>query len=154
KAEFIPKIAFQATYISPFSVDFLPRNIYSVGFLLDWDIFDAGRRRHDVAEKRQQLEQARLAAAQRESTTLLDVGEQYRNLEQGRKTVAAAELNRAARRERLRVSKDRYEQEVIIAEELLRGQSELAEAERQYIQALAAFWTARADLERAVGEDR
>src|SRR5262249_34950425 len=153
KAQFIPDLAFVASYISPYSVSFLPRNIYSVGFLVEWKIFDGGRRHHAVAEKRDQLEQARLALAERESATLLEVGEQYRNLEEQRTSVTAAELNRAARRERLRISKDRYAQQAIIAEELLRAQSDFADAERQYVQTLAAYWTARADLERAIGEE-
>ncbi len=153
RAQFIPDLGFQAAYISPYSVDFLPRNIYTVGFLLQWEIFDAGRRRHDVAEKNKAREQARLAQAERESATLLDVGEQFRRVQESSKSLTASELNRAARRERLRIAKDRYEQQAIIAEDLLRAQAELAEADRQYVRDLAAFWTARADLERAVGED-
>lgn len=153
RADYLPDLGFVASYISPYSADFLPRNIYSVGFLFQWEIFDGGRRRHQIAEKRAQLEQALLSAAQTESATLLDVGDKYRGLEEGRRSLAAAELNRMAKRERLRISKDRYEQQVIVAEDLLRAQSEFADAERQYIGALAAYWTARADLERAVGEE-
>ncbi len=153
RAQFIPDLAFQAAYISPYSVDFLPRNIYSVGFLFQWEVFDAGRRRHDVAEKNKAREQARLAQVDRESSTLLDVGEQFRRVEESRKSLSASELNRSARRDRLRIARDRYEQQAIIAEDLLRAQADLAEADRQYVRDLAGFWSARADLERAVGED-
>ena len=154
KSKFLPDLGFAATYLSPFSVEFLPRHIYSVGLLFQWDVFDAGRRSRDVADKRDQLEQARLAAAQAEDSALLDVGAQYRRFEAERQSLRASELNRTARRDRLRIARDRYEHQVIIAEDLLRAQADFAEAEKEYIKSLAAFWTARADLERAVGEDQ
>jgi outer membrane protein TolC len=146
-------VALQANYISPYSVDFLPRNIYSVGLLFQWEIFDGGRRRHDAAEKAHALEQAKLADSERENSIVVDVGIRFRRLEQARRELAASELERSSRRERLRISKDRYRAEIITTDDLLRAQAELADAERQYVAALSGFWTARADLERAVGEE-
>ncbi|HEU5249664.1 MAG TPA: TolC family protein, partial [Thermoanaerobaculia bacterium] len=138
---------------SPYSSEFLPRNIFSIGFFLQWDVFDAGRRKHQAAEKEDALEQAKLAVAETESSIALDVGAQFRRLEQSRRELEASELERAARRERLRIAKDQYRAEMVTAEQLLRAQSDLADADRQYVQALATFWSARADLERAVGEE-
>jgi outer membrane protein TolC len=152
KAEFLPDLGFQANYVSPYSSDFLPRNIFSIGFFLQWDVFDAGKRKHEAAEKADALAQAKLAVAETESSIALDVGTQFRRVEQSRRELAAAELERAARRERLRISKDQYRAEIVTAEQLLRAQSDLADADRQYVQALSTFWSARADLERAVGE--
>jgi outer membrane protein TolC len=153
KAQYIPDLGLAATYLNPYSVDFLPRNIFTIGAFLQWEILDGGRRHHDIAEKSAQLDQAKLAAVRTENATLLDVGDKYRKVEESRGSLDAATLNRSARRERLRVAQQRYGQEVILADELLRTQSDFADAERQYLQALAAFWTARADLDRAVGED-
>lgn len=153
KAEFLPDLGFQANYVSPYSSDFLPRNIFSIGFFLQWDVFDAGKRKHEAAEKADALAQAKLAVAETESSIALDVGTQFRRVEQSRRELAAAELERAARRERLRISKDQYRAEIVTAEQLLRAQSDLADADRQYVQALSTFWSARADLERAVGEE-
>lgn len=153
KAQFIPDLGLAATYFNPYSVDFLPKNILTLGAFFEWEILDGGRRSHDVAEKGAQLEQARLNAARAESATLLDVGDKYRRLEEARTSLDAAELNRKARRERLRIARDRFGQQVIVAEDLLRAQADFADAERQYFQALAAFGTARAGLERAVGEE-
>jgi len=153
RADYLPDVALQANYISPYSVDFLPRNIYSVGLLFQWEIFDGGRRRHDAAEKAHALEQAKLADSERENSIVVDVGIRFRRLEQARRELAASELERSSRRERLRISKDRYRAEIITTDDLLRAQAELADAERQYVAALSGFWTARADLERAVGEE-
>ncbi len=153
KADFLPDLDFQANYVSPYSSSFLPRNIFSIGFFLQWDVFDAGKRKHQAAEKEDALEQAKLAVAETESSIAVDVGTQFRRLEQSRRELAASELERAARRERLRISKDQFRAEMVTAEQLLRAQSDLADADRQYVQALSTFWSARADLERAVGEE-
>jgi outer membrane protein TolC len=153
KTEFLPDLGFQANYVSPYSSSFLPRNIFSIGFFLQWDVFDAGKRKHEAAEKADALAQAKLAVAETESSIAVDVGTQFRRFEQSRRELAASELERAARRERLRISKDQYRAEMVTAEQLLRAQSELADADRRYIQALSTFWSARADLERAVGEE-
>lgn len=153
KADFLPDLGFQANYVSPYSSSFLPRNIFSIGFLLHWEVFDAGKRKHQAAEKADALAQAKLAVAETESSIAVDVGTQFRRYEQSRRELDASELERAARRERLRISKDQYRAEMVTAEHLLRAQSELADADRQYVQALSTFWSARADLERAVGEE-
>jgi outer membrane protein len=153
KADFLPDLGFQANYVSPYSSSFLPRNIFSIGFLLHWEVFDAGKRKHQAAEKADALAQAKLAVAETESSIAVDVGTQFRRYEQSRRELDASELERAARRERLRISKDQYTAEMVTAEHLLRAQSELADADRQYVQALSTFWSARADLERAVGEE-
>jgi outer membrane protein len=153
KTEFLPDLGFQANYVSPYSSDFLPRNIFSIGFFLSWDVFDAGRRKHEAAEKAHALEQAKLAAAERENSIAAEVGARFRRLDTSRRELAAAELERAARRERLRIAKDRYRAELLTADSLLRAQADLADADRQYTQALSTFWSARADLERAVGEE-
>jgi outer membrane protein TolC len=153
KAEFLPDLGFQANYVSPYSSEFLPRNIFSIGFFLSWDVFDAGKRKHEAAEKAHALEQAKLAVAQTESAIAVDVGREFRRFEQSRRELTASELERSARRERLRISKDQFRAEVVTAEQLLRAQSDLADADRQYVQALSTFWSARADLERAVGEE-
>lgn len=153
RADLLPDLGFQANYVSPYSSSFLPRNIFSIGFFLQWDAFDAGKRKHQAAEKEDALAQARLAVAETESAISVDVGTQFRRLEQSRRELAASELERAARRERLRISKDQFRAEMVTAEQLLRAQSDLADADRQYVQALSTFWSARADLERAVGEE-
>ena len=153
KADLLPDLGFQANYVSPYSSSFLPRNIFSIGFFLQWDAFDAGKRKHQAAEKEDALAQAKLAVAETESAIAVDVGTQFRRFDVSRRELEASELERAARRERLRIAKEQYRVEKVTAEQLLRAQSDLAEADRQYVQALSTFWSARADLERAVGEE-
>jgi outer membrane protein len=153
RSEYIPDLSFSASYLSPFSIRFLPKNIFTVGLLLDWEIFDGGRRAREAAEARELAEQARLAAADRDASIEVDVAKKHRSLEESRRKLAAADLLRAAKRDRLRISGERYGQQAIRAEDLLRAQADLADAEKQYVAALAGYWSARADYDRAVGED-
>jgi outer membrane protein TolC len=62
-----------------------------------------------------------------------------------------AELAQQTARERLRVAADRYRLEASLHRQVLETQAALAEADQQYQQALSAFWTARADVAKAVG---
>jgi outer membrane protein TolC len=48
---------------------------------------------------------------------------------------------------------DAYSRQTILLSDLLQQQSAVASAEDQYRQGLLAFWTARADFERALGKE-
>jgi outer membrane protein TolC len=56
--------------------------------------------------------------------------------------------------EKLRVMGNRYKQQAALLNDVLNAQAALAEADNQYQQALLAFWSARADFEKAVGGDQ
>src|SRR2546426_1145274 len=47
----------------------------------------------------------------------------------------------------------RYRQKAVLLKDVLESQEKLASADRQRDEALLSAWTARADLERALGED-
>ena len=59
---------------------------------------------------------------------------------------------RDAEQRRLREVTDRYNQKAALLADLLQQQAAVSQAEAQYQQALAGFWTARADFEKAIGE--
>jgi outer membrane protein TolC len=56
-------------------------------------------------------------------------------------------------RENVRLRLTQYDVQAALLSDVLQTQSSLADSDSQYQQALAAFWTARADFERALGED-
>jgi outer membrane protein TolC len=84
---------------------------------------------------------------------LQEVDSQFRQLHEARAQLAVAESARDAEQERLRNQTSAYSQQAILLSDLLQQQASLATAEDQYRQALLAFWTARADFERALGEE-
>jgi len=58
KSANIPNITAYARHSYQDGVPFLVRNFATVGFILDWDVFDFGKRRSAVREREAQLAQA------------------------------------------------------------------------------------------------
>lgn len=153
KAEYIPEINLTFTYLSPFNIDFVPKNIAAVGVMGSWEPFDWGRRAREVAEKGRVVEQARTGVAEAESRVLIDVNTKFRQLQEARALVQVARAQRQAEGERLRVVKDRYGLKAALLKDVLEAATTHAEAERAYQQAVAKFWSARAEFDHALGED-
>ena len=49
RAEYIPDISLQLSYISIPNISFVPKNIVSAGFLMQWQPFDWGQKKHKIA---------------------------------------------------------------------------------------------------------
>jgi outer membrane protein len=152
KTEYIPDVSLIFTYLSPFNVDVVPKNITVAGFALSWDVFDFGRKRHDLVAKNHTIDQAEAGIDETAAQILLDVGNRYRKLEEARQQLRVATLSRDVSQERVRVGLDRYEQPAVMLKDLLQLQTSLAETSYKYSESLLAYWTARAELEKAMGE--
>ena len=152
KTEYIPDVSLIFTYLSPFNVDVVPKNITVAGFALSWDVFDFGRKRHDLLAKSHTIEQAGAGIDETAAQILLDVGNRYRKLEEARQQLSVATLSRDVSQERVRVGLNRYEQQTVMLKDLLQLQTSLAETTYKYSESLLAYWTARAELEKAMGE--
>jgi outer membrane protein len=154
KAESIPDVSLAVTYVSFVNVDLLPRNVAIAGVQLKWEPFDWGRRGKERAEKELQLEQARSGARDAEDRVRLEVAQQFRKLQQARLLVEAGRLNREAAREKLRVATARHRQDAALLKDALQAQAAASAAQAQYDQALLTFWTAKADFQKAIGEEQ
>jgi outer membrane protein len=152
KTHYIPDISIQASYISPANITFLPQNIGSVGALLTWQPWDWGQKRHNVAQRVDAEEQAALSADDTRDQILLDVNSNFRHLREARAQLAAVDAARDAEREKLRNQQEAYSQQSILLSDLLRQQASVADAEEQYREALVGYWRARANFEKALGE--
>lgn len=153
KTRYVPDISVQANYVTPAGINFLPQNIGGVGALLTWQPWDWGQKRHSIAQRVIAQNQAVLTEEDARDQVLLEVDSQFRKLREARAQLAVAETARDAEQERLRNQTNAYSQQAILLSELLKQQASLATAEDQYRQALLGFWTARADFERALGEE-
>jgi outer membrane protein TolC len=153
KTRYLPDIAIQANYLTPAGIDFLPKNIAAVGALLTWQPWDWGQKHHNVAQKVIAEQQAALTEEDVRDQVLLDVDAQFRRLREARAQLSVAVSAREAEEERLRNHTEAYAQEAILLSVLLQQQASLAAAQDGYRQALSLFWTARADFERALGEE-
>ena len=155
KSEYIPDVSVGFTSLSLRNFDeVVPRNIASVGVVMSWEPFDWGRKKRQLAEKSKTIEQAENSLKETEDQILIEVGDKFRRLQQTQQALRVARLNQDAEREALRVTQGRYKFEAALLTEVLQSQAKLADANNQYQQTLLSFWTAKAEFEKALGQDK
>ena len=155
KSEYIPDVSVGFTSLSLRNFDeVLPKNVASVGMVMSWEPFDWGRKKRQLAEKSKTIEQAENSLKETEDQILIEVGDKFRRLQQTQQALRVARLNQDAEREALRVTQGRYKFEAALLTEVLQSQARLADANNQYQQALLSFWTAKAELEKALGQEK
>ena len=152
-AEYLPDISLQLSYFSLPNISFAPKNVLSVGFLLQWQPFDWGQKRHKIEELKSTSKQAAIFAQDAEQQVLLDVNQKFRKLREARALLDTQAAVQETEREKLRVLMNQYQQKSALLADLLQEQALVAQADNQYQQALASFWTAKADFDHAVGRD-
>jgi outer membrane protein TolC len=152
KAEYIPDISLSMNYLSPFDIKFLPENITAVGVSMNWDLYDWGKKKHELASKSEVVEQAKTAVDETAAQIQVEVGLNFRKLEEARQKLRVAELELDADREKVRVAMDKYDSHAVLLKDVLQMKASLAEKTYRYQESLLSFWTARADLEKSIGE--
>ncbi|HET6897029.1 MAG TPA: TolC family protein [Vicinamibacteria bacterium] len=154
KAERIPDISLGVSVVSFINVDLVPRTIAQAGLQVKWEPFDWGRRGKERAEKTIQVEQAKLSAREARDRARLEVGERFRKLQEARLLVEAQQLSRDAADEKLRVSMSRNRYEANLVKDVLDAQASTSAAHSDYDRALLTFWTAKADFQKAIGQEQ
>jgi outer membrane protein TolC len=153
KTRYIPDISIQANYLTAPNISFLPQNVGAVGVLVTWQPWDWGQKRHNIAQKLDAEKQAQLSIDSVRDQVLQEVDSTFRRLREARELLLATQAARDAEAEKLRNEMDAYSHQTILLSDLLQQHSSVASAEDQYRQGLLAFWKARADFERALGEE-
>jgi outer membrane protein TolC len=148
----VPDVGIAFSFVRLFNVDVIPQTVAAAGIVVSWEPFDWGRRRLERAGKARALEQARLGLQEAEALVTLDVRVKVRKAQEARSGLQVADLARQTAAERLRVATDKYRVEATLLKDVLEAQTAAARAAQEYQQALGAFWTARADMEEAIGE--
>jgi outer membrane protein TolC len=154
KSEYIPDVS--AAFIYAGFRNFgeaVPQNLASVGLAINWEVFDWGRKRDELAGKDKTIEQARDNLRQAESRVLIDISDKFRKLQQTRQALVVAQLAEQTALETLRINTNKYKLTAALLSDVLQSQSTLAEASHDFQQTLLGYWTARAEFEKALGED-
>lgn len=155
QAEYLPDLAAEFNNLSFLNYGrYFPSQSTSVGVSLSWEPFDWGRKKHEVAEKRVTIGQARHAINESEASVLVDVNDKFRQMRQSRSQLRVARLAQETAIESLRVAKNKYAVQSALLKDVLQGQVSLEQANTDYQQALLSFWNALAEFERAKGEDQ
>ena len=155
KSEYIPDVSAAITYASPRNFDkYVPKNFASAGVSVSWEVFDWGRKKHQLEEKQKTIEQANNSLRDAESSVMIEVGAKMRDLQQAGQTLRVAHLRQETARENMRVSINKYKLVATLLSNVLQTQATLADADYEYQKALLAFWTAKAEYEKAIGADK
>jgi outer membrane protein len=151
RAKYIPDISFQVGYLGFQNVNFLPQNAGSAGFVMQWQPFDWGYKKHRIRELKAATEQKATAEEDVAERVLLDVEDKFRKLGEARMLLDAQTDQRKAEQARFREITNRYNQQSSLLSDLLQQEAATSQAEALYQQALAGVWTARAEFEKAIG---
>ena len=153
KTDYLPEVGLSVSYISPLNIDGAPHQIASAAIQMQWEPWDWGRKSRTLASKDLGIQQARNGVRETEERALLEINSRFRKLEEMRVQLRAIRIGQDVARENARMRVTQYEVQAALLSDVLQTQSSLADSNSQYQQALSSFWTARADFERALGEE-
>jgi outer membrane protein len=153
KAQYIPQIGIDYLFVAPFSAQGLPQYINTVGIRLKWDVYDWGYKKHLMDQDQRTIEQTKFNLTETQSQVAVDLGNRFRKLREARANVKVAQLAQQSEKEKLDVVLGQYKQKATLLTNVMTEQTNMAQTEAQYQQAIAAFWTARSDFEKSLGED-
>jgi len=153
KAKYLPDLDLSVHYLSPFGVNFVPTNVAGLGLEFNWEPFDWNRRKHEVNEKNLKVEESKVNLDETKSQVLLNVNREFRAVHEAQAAVAAADAQRESAREKLREATEQYGQKTKLLRDVLQQQASVEQANADYSSAVASFWSAKAKLEKAMGEE-
>ncbi len=154
-AAFDPTIAAQYIGIQTTPINsLLPKEIGIAGVSLTWEPFTWGRKKHDSAMHRAELEEAVNKEQDAKEQVEIDVGEQFRRLQLAAARLHVASLTRQMANESLRVAQKQYEVQFSLLKTVLQSQSALEGSNADFQRALGELWAARAEYERALGNEQ
>ncbi len=154
KAEYIPDVSLAFSYYTTVNFEnVFPSNVGTVGMSVRWEPWDWGRKHDEYREKRAKEEQAEVGVSATERAALLEVRNAYSQLGNARRQLALSDASERAARQKLKELQEKVKREAALSRDLYQAQSDLASADSQQQQALTAFWKARADLKKAIGEE-
>jgi outer membrane protein len=155
KSEFIPDVSLTFSHVATFNYsNFLPRSVSGVGVQVEWEVFDWGRKKKEVAEKTRTVAQADNNLVETESLVLMEVNNKYRTLQESCQLIRIAKLAQTTARANVQLVTYKYRLDAVLLKDVLHAQTSLANADYDYQKALLSFWTAKADFEKAIGEDK
>ncbi len=153
RAGFIPDISALFYHAQPLDTGGLPGELAYAGLQLSTDIFDWGRRSREVAERHRAVAQAQNAARDARARVTREADDRAAAVQAANAQLLAAAAGRNAARGALAAAVAQLRRQPRLLEQALAAQLAAQQAEGAYRRALSAFLTARADLERGLGED-
>jgi outer membrane protein TolC len=155
KTEFLPDVSLVLTHAQTFNYsNFVPHSVSGVGVQVEWEVFDWGRKKNEIAEKNRTIAQNENTLQETESQVLMEVNAKFRTLQESCQLIRIAQLAQTTARANVQIAAYKYRLGAVLLKDVLQAQTSLANADYDYQKALLSFWTAKADFEKAMGEDK
>ena len=153
KSAYIPDVDLKASYIKLGNTDFIPDEYFFVGVVARWEFFDWGRKSDEVSKARRSVSEARNSIREADHHVVAEVNQKIRDLENAMGLVDVTSMAQKEAREKLRVMTNKYAEDAILLDDLLKAESDLAQANDDHQEATLAVLSAAAQLENALGEE-
>lgn len=152
RLEFIPDISIFAEHIYQSGVPLLPENSATFGLRLDWTLSEFGKRTGKVRERQSQVAQAKENLSLTQNHIRINVEKGMRKLNRCVSALEAAQANVTANTEMRRIVGDQVEAKSANVSALAEADAKLAEAQAQLFDARMERATAKAELDKILGE--
>jgi outer membrane protein TolC len=151
KAEYIPDVTAFARYSYQNGVPFVDRNFGTFGIHLTYDVFDAGKRRALIKERRDEVSEAEENLQRTTDEIESRIKIIYNRLEVTRAMVEVRREYLAARTESARLAEDQFKQGLTLASQRDGSRAQAMTARAGLLDASLAYLLARDDLTRTLG---
>lgn len=125
---------------------------WQVAAKMGWEFFNWGKTGYQTEEKTRRLMQARISEKQLLDTILLEVKNAYLKTKEAEINIRTAETAMRQARENLRISQERYKEQVASSTDVLDARTLLTKTETRYYNALYDHSISRALLLKAMGK--
>ena len=129
------------------------KDFWDIRATASWDFWQWGRTRYGVKEKLSRLSQAKLRKQQTLDNIDLEVKESYLKTQESQRNITTIEKAIEQAKENLRITEERYKEQVSTTTDVLVAQTLLTETMTNYYNALYDFKIAKAILYRALGQE-
>lgn len=153
RADRIPDVSLTVSRTTPLNIDVLPQNLTSAALTVSYEPFTWGRRSAELAQKLHTAEQAENVVRDRRAAAAVEIAAQRRRVEEAEAQAIVRRLEVDAARERLRVTKTKFHEQAARSDEMYGASAALTQAVAREQDAISAYWTARADYDKAIGEE-
>lgn len=151
RTKFIPDVTAFTRYSYQDGVPFLVHNFGTVGVVMNYDIFDFGRRRAEVRQREAQVREAKVNLERLKEEVAVQVQQTYNKLQRTGTMVEIAQQLVDLRSEGKRLASNQFQQGVVLVSERRKADAEAYKAQADLVQAKLAYVLARAELDRTIG---
>jgi outer membrane protein TolC len=151
KAEYIPDVTAFARYSYQNGVPFVDRNFGTFGIHLSYDVFDGGKRRALIRERRDEISEATENLQRTKDEVEVRVKMIYNRLEVARAMVEVRREYLGAKVESARLAEDQFKQGITLTSQRDASRAQAMKARAGLLDASLAYLLASDDLARTLG---